>query len=186
MKPSKRDSHKLPDASDRRAIALEVTTVHTLVDVRVRELVRRHTTRLQCKPGCADCCVDELTVFEVEAERIRYHHPELLAHGEPHPPGACAFLAPDSRCRIYPQRPYVCRTQGLPLRWLQEDDAGNVQELRDICPINETSESITALAVSDCWTIGPIESKLATLQADVFGGELTRIALRDLFSPRSL
>ena len=34
------------------------------------------------------------------------------------PEGACAFLDGEGGCRVYPDRPYVCRTQGLPLRWI--------------------------------------------------------------------
>ncbi|MBK7707050.1 MAG: hypothetical protein IPJ30_15135 [Acidobacteria bacterium] len=53
----------------------------------------------------------------------------------PHTRGACAFLDQDA-CRIYPDRPYVHRTQGLPLRWI-EDDLEEAFKYRDICPLNE-------------------------------------------------
>ena len=84
---------------------------------------------------------DQITVFEVEAEVIRRHHADLLAEGEPHAEGACAFLDGEGACRIYEHRPYVCRTQGLPLRWLEELD-GETVELRDICPLNDEDDPI--------------------------------------------
>ena len=138
-----------------------------------------------CAPGCSGCCVDELTVFEIEADRIRARHADLLASGEPHPVGACAFLGNGGRCRVYPQRPYVCRTQGLPLRWLEPDGEGGGLDHRDICPLNEHPEgfSIVELRPDACWTLGPWESKLRLLQELQDGGEGKRVALRELFQP---
>lgn len=151
------------------------------IDRQSRELEMRHVNRLQCRRGCCDCCVDEITVFEIEAENIRRHYPELLAQGRPHPPGACAFLDENGTCRIYAHRPYVCRTQGLPLRWRETRPAGEVVELRDICPLNETEEPIETLPPEACWEIGPFEARLARLQAELDGGQLRRISLRRMF-----
>ena len=129
-----------------------------------------HAARTQCRKGCCVCCVDEITVFEVEAENIRRHHAALLEHGTPHAPGACAFLAEDGVCRIYEHRPYVCRTQGLPLRWIGETDDGQTVEYRDICPLNEPGPAIEDLPTEECWTLGPFEEFLAKLQAAADGG----------------
>ena len=110
-----------------RALA-EVTVLHDNVDAQVKPLVAFHAERLQCRRGCNACCVDDLTVFDVEAERIRTHCSDVLA-SEPHPTGACAFLDGDGACRIYADRPYVCRTQGLPLRWFAEDEGSTPNRL---------------------------------------------------------
>lgn len=130
------------------------------------------------------CCVDELEVFDVEAERIRRAHSTVLEEGTPHEPGKCAFLDQSGGCRIYDDRPYVCRTQGLPLRWIDADDSGNAVELRDICPLNEIEqEPIESLRNVDCWTIGPIEQQLADLQAEFDpANPHRRVRLRDLFT----
>ena len=101
----------------------DLAGLHEDVDRAVEPLTELHRDRLQCRRGCADCCVDELTVFAVEAERIRRAHAVLLAEGEPAPVGRCAFLDAESACRVYDVRPYVCRTQGLPLRWLDDESA---------------------------------------------------------------
>jgi uncharacterized protein len=155
--------------------------LHAEVDRRAGALSERHADRLRCGLGCTDCCVDGLTVFEVEAERIRREAPEVLAT-EPNTAGGCAFLSPEGACRIYAQRPYVCRTQGLPLRWLEERDEGIV-ELRDICPLNEEGEEqIENLVDNDCWSIGPVEEALAALQRAYGAGSLRRTALRSLFA----
>jgi Fe-S-cluster containining protein len=165
--------------SERALAALR--ELHARVDARAAELAARHAARLRCGRGCSACCVDGLRVFEVEAERIRASHAELLAHGEPHAQGACAFLDDAGACRIYADRPYVCRTQGLPLRWIDERREA---ELRDICPKNEAGPALESLREDDCFTLGPFEAQLATLQAE-HGTPGIRVALRDLFSARA-
>ena len=154
------------------------------VDRAAAALAERHRERLRCGRGCHACCVDGLRVFEVEAERIRSSHPALVESGLPHPPGGCAFLGDAGECRIYPDRPYVCRTQGLPLRWLEESSPTEVVEHRDICPLNEAGEPIEALPAEACWTLGPFEDRLRRLQqaADAGGGR--RVALREIFLRR--
>jgi Fe-S-cluster containining protein len=147
--------------------------LHDEADALARRVADVHGARLLCKRGCFDCCVDGITVFEVEAQKIRDGAAELLANGTPHAAGRCAFVGSEGECRIYALRPYVCRTQGLPLRWIDEELQA---ELRDICPLNEEGEPIEALAEDACWTIGPFEERLARLQED---GK--RVALRSLW-----
>ena len=118
----------------------------------------------------------------MEAERIRRQNPRLLAEGTPHKEGACAFLDGEGACRIYQDRPYVCRTQGLPLRWLEPDTKDGVLEYRDICPLNEEGPSLESLDEGDCWTLGPMEGRLAALQEAWSAGRLERVPLRDLFT----
>lgn len=155
------------------------------VDVQAGMLAQIHESRLVCRRGCCMCCVDDLTVFEVEAANIREKQKELLAREMAHAPGACAFLDNEGACRIYEDRPYVCRTQGLPLRWLDEEPDGDFVELRDICPLNDEGEvePIEDLPAEECWTIGPIEERLAKLQLEFGDGSLSRVALRSLFRP---
>ena len=154
--------------------------LHDEVDAAVAVLAERHRERLRCGRGCSACCVDGITVFEVEAERIRRNHPALLSQGAPHGPGACAFLGEAGECRIYEDRPYVCRTQGLPLRWLEETGTAEIREQRDICPLNELGEPIEALPAEACWTLGPFEDRLRRLQEGAAGAP-RRVSLRELF-----
>jgi hypothetical protein len=164
---------------------------HTAVDVRSEALASRLGDRLQCRRGCASCCVDDLSVFTVEAERIRRNHADLLRDGTPHPTGACAFLDGEGACRIYADRPYVCRTQGLPLRWFAEPGepgSGSPVEHRDICPLNDTDTPLEDLPDEDCWLLGPAEAELAELalrQPDASSSASQsapeRVSLRSLF-----
>jgi hypothetical protein len=156
--------------------------LHAVASELGETIARGHGARLRCRSGCADCCADGLTVFEIEAAVIARRHADLLASGDAHPEGGCAFLGPDRECRIYASRPYVCRTQGLPLRWLENDDDGPV-EARDICPLNaDGGPALEDLDPEACWTIGPFEERLAERQASVDGGAGRRIALRSLFA----
>ncbi|KAJ1481016.1 hypothetical protein T484DRAFT_1955227 [Baffinella frigidus] len=167
------------------------------VDVKSAKLEARHKGRLQCRIGCASCCVDDMSVWAVEADRIRRNYAELLTNGQPHAHGACAFLDADKACRIYHDRPYVCRNHGLPLRW---DDFEEEAEMRDICPLNDDGSGwILSLPKEELFELGPTEGRLAELQRELDGAsganektawdsEAGRVKLRDLFAhqaPRS-
>jgi Fe-S-cluster containining protein len=152
-----------------------IAELHGEVDARAKALAEWHRERMVCRRGCFGCCVDDITVFDVEAARIQTFAAELLGSGEPHPIGRCAFLGSEGECRIYEVRPYVCRTQGLPLRWVDDEAEA---EYRDICPLNDESDPIEELAAEECWTLGEFEARLALLQ-----GNGKRVRLRDLFAP---
>jgi hypothetical protein len=142
----------------------ELQQLYARVDAEAARLSALHGERLTCRRGCATCCVDDITVVELEADNIRTSHGALLAEGVPHPVGMCAFLDGAGACRIYAQRPYVCRSQGLPLRWTDQDGMGNIVELRDICPLNEAGPPLEKLPAEACWSIGWAEAALAQMQ----------------------
>jgi len=163
----------------------DLLELYERIDDQANQLVRRHGHRLKCRRGCATCCVDDLSVFEVEARNIQTNHGDLLRTESAHESGGCAFLDHDGCCRIYRNRPYVCRTQGLPLRWIDETDGGDLVEMRDICPLNDEGEPVEELSESDCWTIGPVENELRGLACEQAGGEMRRVKLRDLFQTQT-
>ena len=160
--------------------------LHAVVDELAETVASRNPGRLSCRAGCSGCCVDDLTVFAVEAEVLRTRHPDLFTEEEPHPTGACALLDAEGRCRAYGARPYVCRTQGLPLRWLEEaleDGERVVYEARDICPLNAEGPPLEALDAEACWDVGPFEARLRAVQAAVEGSDAPRrVSLRSLFA----
>lgn len=158
----------------------QLEAIHARADARVAALEAVHGSAITCKRGCAACCVDGLTVFEVEAQHIEHHAAGLLANATPHAEGGCAFLDAAGACRIYAHRPYVCRTQGVPLRML-DHDAG--VESRDVCTLNLQGQDLVQLASKDLFEIGPFEAELAMLQDRTFGA-LARRPLRGLFGPR--
>jgi hypothetical protein len=159
-----------------------VERLHDVVDELAGPVAAAHASRLTCRAGCHDCCTDGLSVFTIEAAVIARHHAALLASGAEGALGGCAFLDARGECRIYAQRPYVCRTQGLPLRWLDYDEQDEPCEVRDICPRNAEGPALEELPSDACWTLGPFEERLATRQAAVDGDRGQRVALRELFA----
>ncbi len=174
-------------------ILTQVIRLQVEISLKAEAMAQRLGSLLVCRRGCHDCCIDDLAVFPVEAEVIRQHCGPLLTFDQPHPKGKCAFLDVDGACRIYPWRPYVCRTQGLALQWFDTDESGAESESRDICPLNmdelEKQDVLLAdIPPENCWQLGEAESKLAGLQVQALGGfqeSLPRVFLRDLFNPIS-
>ncbi|MFC1642035.1 YkgJ family cysteine cluster protein [Myxococcota bacterium] len=157
-----------------------VRRLHDEVDREVDELVRRLPVSLRCSSGCAECCPNDLTILGVEAEWIvHWVGVELVGHEQCR--CGCPFLDHRRHCRIYPVRPYVCRTQGLPLRWYQEDDAGQVAEPRCVCPCNAELVHLPALDSSQLWLLGPYEAQLVELDIAHGGLESKRIDAWSLF-----
>jgi len=157
---------------------------HSEIDRKVVRLEKNHSERINCKAGCASCCVDELTVFEIEAENIKQNYSELLLTAEPAEKGKCAFLDKEGKCRVYNHRPYVCRTQGLPLSWIEELEDGSLAEMRDICPLNDKSLPIENIDSEKCWVIGSAEQTLFELECSFNNESYKRVYLRSLFSKK--
>ncbi|HVV88247.1 MAG TPA: YkgJ family cysteine cluster protein [Kofleriaceae bacterium] len=97
------------------------------VDAFVARVAARHPAELACRAGCDGCCRTRLTVTAVEAAAIEAWAAEQPAEARaaiaaaaraPVEPASvrCAALDGDGRCRIYPARPLVCRSHGIPIR----------------------------------------------------------------------
>ena len=156
-----------------------VHELHAEVDASAMELARVHAARLECRRGCSACCLDDLTVLGVEAQRIEREFSHVLEEA-PGPAGGCAFLDEAGGCRVYAARPYICRTQGLPLAMFHEDAEGEIHEERAICELNVEGPPLESLDLDDCWVIGPVEQRLVTLQENL-DGAARRVSLRGLF-----
>jgi Fe-S-cluster containining protein len=164
----------------RDALLLGVSALHREVDALGLELKERLPHALACGPGCAACCPADLTVLELEAEWIRRAVGEGLRGQTPAPAG-CAFLDEAGRCRIYAHRPYVCRTQGLPLRWFEEDEQGEILETRDLCEESAEMLVLDELDATELWLLGPFEARLVELAEAWRTPELRRCDLAGLF-----
>ncbi|MBM4102826.1 MAG: hypothetical protein FJ263_02085 [Planctomycetes bacterium] len=88
------------------------------------ELEKLHADRMVCRKGCCQCCTN-LTVFPVEFFSIVE---EMKQAGITKPAfdaaKACGYLDDKGECIIYPYRPIICRTQGLPLAFYDEPQQG--------------------------------------------------------------
>jgi hypothetical protein len=91
---------------------------------------------MQCGKGCASCCILE-TVNPLEAymlERFLEEHPiPAFQNSE----DTCVFLQ-ENLCSIYPVRPIICRTHGLPLLYPERGDI-------EVCPLNFTDFDLGTL-----------------------------------------
>jgi hypothetical protein len=81
----------------------------------------------------------------------------------------------------------VCRTQGLPLRWVDEEKG---VEHRDVCPKNDPPPSAEVPSLEDlppahCWTIGGAEAVIAAI-AELGPTPDARLPLRALFDVAKL
>lgn len=143
------------------------------IDAHGAQVVGRWRSEFACRAGCSGCCHRQLSVFPVEAAHIRSWlsaeglaepgEGEAFVDPETAPPGSgpCSFLDEAGLCRIYPVRPLICRTHGLPLA-VPDDDGG----LRgDTCPLNFRGEGLGALPSSDFLSLTPVNTLLAAVNA---------------------
>jgi len=94
-----------------------------------------HNDHMKCKKGCSECCM-EFKVLPVEyfsmLEELKENKKPFFKLQQEED---CGFLS-DSSCNIYPSRPIICRTHGLPLLFMNQE--GDAWEL-SACPLNFTN-----------------------------------------------
>lgn len=110
------------------------------IDVFCREATLVYEKDMSCGKGCSSCC-SHFSLFPVEAlyirlamensgestvSRIRDKAMERLHN----PDGDCPLLE-DGICMLYPYRPIICRTHGLPVLVRMEKGTRV-----DFCPLN--------------------------------------------------
>ncbi|HPF52710.1 MAG TPA: YkgJ family cysteine cluster protein [Draconibacterium sp.] len=93
------------------------------VDQLSAQLEKIHRSHLSCKMGCDLCCMD-YSIFPVEfysiADQLSEQNLELdLQTAKDNE--SCVFLK-DHKCSIYTERPVICRTHGLPLLYVNENE----------------------------------------------------------------
>jgi Fe-S-cluster containining protein len=110
-------------------------TLIQIVDAALAEATRKSGSWLLCRPGCAQCCLGEFAITQLDAARLRrglgeleMRDPERAARvrqrarrAASHAPMAdddpCAALDPETAtCDLYAARPITCRTFGPPVR----------------------------------------------------------------------
>ncbi|MEZ4312204.1 MAG: YkgJ family cysteine cluster protein [Polyangiaceae bacterium] len=162
------------------------------IDAFTARVATRYPGELACTAGCSDCCRLELTVTAVEAYRIASAVAsldpaarEVLAaravDGAP-----CVALGDDDRCAIYEVRPLVCRSHGVPLRFVEPDEPGRRSlPVIDACEKNFTERADLASLDPACVldqqtlsaTLGAIDALFAEEAGEPRG---VRFSLRDV------
>ncbi len=168
----------------------QVMLLHERTDRRFERTTAAIGRPIGCGRGCFACCVDDLTVWQVEADRIAafvkgQQFDDPAARWSVHRAGACAFLEPSGRCQVYPARPYVCRSQGAVLRWIDRPEQGPELQRRASCSEHLEGVELSALDDGAMFDIGPAEQALATLATDAHvrqgaKGLPRRVDLREL------
>lgn len=92
------------------------------VDQQVAGLEKVHRDWMACRKGCCSCCLN-LTVWPVEFYAIlEAMKATNWPKPEPDETRACGYLDAHGACQMYPFRPIICRTHGLPLVYWQENN----------------------------------------------------------------
>ncbi len=96
-------------------------TLRNKIDQLCIELFKLHSHHLMCRKGCDMCCED-FGLLPVEFYAIKELGGDaLLNEIKDFGPGECPFLT-NHACAIYGFRPIICRTQGLPLLFMGEEN----------------------------------------------------------------
>lgn len=162
------------------------------IDKKADELNELHQIHMQCKKGCDSCC-EAIRVFPVEFYAIEK---ELKARGLLLPKRkfnslrkSCMFLI-NGACSIYDSRPFICRTQGLPLMY--QSLKGDGYEVSH-CQLNFKEVPITSFNVDNVLFMPDFNSKLFLLNQSfvksngLFKGDFKkRIALYKLMKHAEL
>lgn len=136
------------------------------IDEDTQRLNALYGKAITCHPGCTVCCVN-LTVFPVEFHAIRQSmaEAEIVLEADAFDPSApCGFLH-DGLCRIYPFRPIICRTHGLPIMYL-DDTSGEYTWEVSYCKLNFTGCERLEFAGDSLLDIESINETLGRINMD--------------------
>lgn len=160
------------------------------VDAKVEQLSKLHAGNMKCGKGCDLCCMD-FSVFPVEfyhiKEQMQRTNPAWLQKvvGAPADSKRCVLLD-DHACSIYPFRPYICRTHGFPLVYMNE--TGDEMEL-SFCDLNFTEVDDDYFEMDNVWEQDSLNSELFMINQrfllqnpDLGFDDTTLIPLRDLIA----
>ncbi len=173
------------------AAVARLAELRAKVDAFCARVADRYPGALACGPGCSDCCRRELTVTAVEgvgiAEVVAAAPPAVRAElarrareGAP-----CVALDPDGRCSVYEERPIVCRSHGVPIRFTSHAEGGKrALPVIDACPKNFTGMELASLdpgVLLDQETLSVILGSIDALFAGETGAPRgVRRSLRDV------
>jgi Fe-S-cluster containining protein len=156
------------------------------IDKLCDSLEKKHHQHMNCRKGCDLCCM-AISVFPVEffAIRAELEHNPISGLPVPDREEDCRFLV-DHSCSIYPSRPVICRTHGLPLLYMSlESDEYELS----LCELNFTAYDLEDFDEKNTFPMDRINSKLYQINKNFIAGfddgkytEQDRIPLADLSS----
>ena len=149
-----------------------------------KSMEKVHGQHLTCKKGCDLCCMS-ISVFPIEfyAIKAELDHSNLQELPLPENDIDCRYLV-DHNCAIYPSRPVICRTHGLPLLYMSFD--ADDYEL-SCCELNFTDFDFDDFNEENTFPMDRINSQLYAINKEFVatyeGGkyyETDRISLAEL------
>lgn len=152
------------------------------LDNRISELYATHSDYVQCKHKCSSCCIN-FGILAVEKYYILHAIENSSKYTTQHEDETCAFLWNNS-CSIYAHRPFICRTQGLPIVYLQEDTG--VYEL-SVCELNFKNIDMSYFTEENCLFMDFFNSELYKInQLFIAKNKELFISENDLFDLNTL
>jgi uncharacterized protein len=134
------------------------------INTQVDKYVALHRPYLRCTKGCSACCID----FNILPVEYFYIQQTLENEGfdvenfepENQDDSRCVFLK-NHCCSIYQVRPYICRTHGLPLISMGDEE----WEL-SACELNFTDAEPEYLTVENCFMQDKANNELFLINKD--------------------
>ncbi len=158
---------------DKKTARQALDRLHEKVDRFFEDARKAQPDAFVCGPGCHECCLVDLSVFEVEADKLAAHFetlPESVrsqAERRARQGEHCAFLDEEGKCVVYRARPLICRSHGLAIQ---------VEDRLDYCPLNFRDEPPDPAWVLD---VDRLDIMLVTVNR-AFGGTGRRVRLADI------
>ncbi|HPS12209.1 MAG TPA: YkgJ family cysteine cluster protein, partial [Prolixibacteraceae bacterium] len=132
------------------------------IDTICSSLHKKHNKYTSCDNGCDECCMN-FRLLPVEFYSILFSAKESnLKYLNNSEEEGCPFLIRHS-CAIYPHRPIICRSHGLPI--LDMDQEGENWEL-SFCPLNFKNNEDEYFTHSNCYHQDVFNSKLYMLNLE--------------------
>ncbi len=130
------------------------------IDKLCSRLEKIHSDHMVCKAGCTECCMD-FSLFPVEYYSIlnEIADSEIVINTKAKKE-SCLFLS-DGLCSIYNSRPIICRTHGLPLLFMGEEEWQ-----MSVCELNFTGEDIPEFSESNTFPQDRFNSELFMLNRE--------------------
>ncbi len=166
---------------------MDFTTYKTFrndVDQLSNKLEKQHNKHMKCKAGCDLCCMD-YSIFPIEFFSIV----EALKASENKPnfnpskdESSCIFLN-NHKCEIYDERPIICRTHGLPLLYMNEENGWELSA----CELNFTEFELDDFSEENTFPQDKFNSKLFLLNKEfIVKNKLTDYSEFDLIPIKEL
>ncbi len=143
-------------------------------DDRIATLSKQHKAHMRCKSGCYYCCEDfgllpiEFFLISKQLKNGTFARRETTKTGE------CPFLI-DTNCAIYAHRPMICRNQGSPLLFM-DDDIWSLS----VCELNFTEVADDFFNEGNTYSLDTYNSKLYMLNAEFLKTDEGKAFDRDL------